>query len=596
MLRPREEPISRFLQRLGLSCLKLAGRQGGGDKKRAKKEKKSGGKAPGEAEAEAPGGDASGEALPRATGSTAPRLLDAAGRQLSDETELHEALQAASHVEIEGERLPLLLNPPSITKFEAFGRPLAGCPLTATLRCEFCKPEDFDLHWLRQAAAGVGPAEGEVLREGRVLWVPEDAAGQSLSLRADAHGSPLSGRPRGVLRVGLVEQVPSGWPESRLERLGSRPGGRVVRVVCYNILAVCYARTQAAVKDMYPYCPGQALDMAYRQPLIGREVARLDGDLVLLQEVGYAFFHKCLAPVFGDTYHMRISLKASKVSEGCAMLVRREAFEVLAEEEALFKNVFRKSPVHRATLREVCSKWPDFLTTILPKLTTVFQVSALRHRASGRSLVVANTHLFYHPKARHLRLLQTLCLLHQVQEMRERYRGADGELPSVVFAGDLNCGPESGAIELLTRGAVPSDHRDWDFCSQFAWREDEEAAALEEEGGAGEVAEAAVCTDSDGSEWPAPEALPETQWQPGKGVSLQSPVGPMSDAYRDTGLQFTNFVQGFSGILDWILTAGPLGVVGTLPGVSEEDLRPQGGLPSLLHPSDHLSIAADLEL
>jgi len=35
--RAHEEPVERFLQRLGLSCSKYAGRQTGGDRKRAKK-------------------------------------------------------------------------------------------------------------------------------------------------------------------------------------------------------------------------------------------------------------------------------------------------------------------------------------------------------------------------------------------------------------------------------------------------------------------------------------------------------------------------------------------------------------------------------
>jgi len=298
---------------------------------------------------------------------------------------------------------------------------------------------------------------------------------------------------------------------------------------------------------------------------------------------------------------MRISLKASKVSEGCALLVRRDAFEVLAEEEALFKNVFRNSPAHRALLREVCSKWPDFLATILPKMTTVYQVSAVRHIASGKVLVLANTHLFFHPKARHLRLLQITCLIQLVHEMRERHRGADGELPSVVFCGDLNCGPTSGVVELLTKGEIKSDHPDWEFCSQFAWREDEEvpdAAGDEEGSGDGEAAtggDGAATADGE-SGVALPEPLPETQWQPGRGVALRNPVGCLSDSYAGTGLAFTNYVHGFSGTLDWILMAGALKVVRTLPGVSEEELRPLGGLPNELHPSDHLSVAADLEI
>mmetsp|Transcript_4051 Transcript_4051/g.9590 ORF Transcript_4051/g.9590 Transcript_4051/m.9590 type:complete len:623 (+) Transcript_4051:91-1959(+) len=587
LLRPREEPISRFLQRLGLSCGKIMGRQGGGGaKKKAKKEKR--------AVVTDGGGEGADTVEDHSSLPPPPKLLTESGESLPSDTSLEKALEVAKHLEIEGDRMPLVVNPPSITKIEVFGKPLVDCPLTANLRCEFCRPEDFDLRWLRQTAAGQAPTEGDLVKEGRILWVPKESLGSVLSLRADAKGAELTGRPRGLVKVGLVETVPEGFPETRLKAFGPRRGGKSIRTVTFNILAVCYARTQMATRDLYPYCPPPMLDITYRQPLIGRELYRLDGDVVLLQEVAYAFFHKCLVPLFGGTYHMRISLKASKVSEGCAMLLRREAFEVLSEHEALFRNAFRHAPAHRQNLREVCSKWPEFLNGILPKMTTVFQVSAARHIETGRVLVIANTHLFFHPLAKHLRLLQLSVLLQEVHEMREKHRGPNGELPDVIFGGDLNCGPGSGAGDLLTKGAVSSEHPDWDCSTQFGWR-----AGHDNDGAEDEACEADTEGDrptSKSSSNSPFESLPKSSWQPGKGVALQSPVGKMVDSYEGTGLQFTNYVNGFSGTLDWILHAGGLKVQGTLPGVSEEELRPLVGLPNELHPSDHLSMAADLEI
>lgn len=80
-----------------------------------------------------------------------------------------------------------------------------------------------------------------------------------------------------------------------MSAFGARDPSKI-RVVSFNILAVAYARTQLATQIMwrpawasilcarYPYCPSQILDYAYRQPLIGRELHRLDGDIVLLQD------------------------------------------------------------------------------------------------------------------------------------------------------------------------------------------------------------------------------------------------------------------------------------------------------------------------
>merc|ERR1719183_2847288 len=102
------------------------------------------------------------------------------------------------------------------------------------------------------------------------------------------------------IRIGLVDEVPRSWPERRLEAFGScgqvSAGRHRFRVVSFNILAAPYARTVSATRDMYPYCPAHALDFAYRQPLLGRELAKLDADVVCLQECSYSTCWKFLEP------------------------------------------------------------------------------------------------------------------------------------------------------------------------------------------------------------------------------------------------------------------------------------------------------------
>jgi len=393
------------------------------------------------------------------------------------------------------------------------------------------------------------------------------------------------------VRVGVVEEVPRGWPEQRVQAFGKRAANpSTIRVVSFNILAVPYARTQLATQIMYPYCPSQILDYAYRQPLLGREIQRLDGDIVFLQECTYFTYLKFFQPLFGERYHLRCSLKASHVSEGCLVMVRTESFEVLQEKDCLFRNLLRTSQAFRPQLQEVAAKWPDFLTGILPRMSTVFQLTVVRHRASGRILVLANTHLFYHPNARHIRLLQIMCLLHEVQELRKQHKDAKGELPHIIFAGDLNCLPETGAVQLLLTGQVPSDHEDWETSSQFAWR-DEEASA--DTGEAEEIPKSSV-PSMEADETDVVEPLPREAWQKGSGIALQNPLGALVDVYANTPQKFTNYVHDFSGILDYILTDGQLQATKCLLAPAEKDVEVHGGLPSVLHPSDHLSIAADL--
>lgn len=579
LLRSREEPVERFLQRLGLSCSKQASKLlSGPDKKKAKKEIQ-------QMQKKTKGG---AEAGVNTASSVTVALFDANDEKVAVGMPVAEALRRASHMEIEGERLPISVNPPSVQKLEVFGRAIVGCPLSALIRCEFCDAASFKLKWLTQVAAG---AAGSVqIGLGNILWVPQAAKGRTLSLEAEPDPSiVVTSRCKATQRVGVVEEVPPGWPDSRVKAFGPRDPSKI-RVVSFNILAVPYARTQLATQIMYPYCPSPVLDYAYRQPLIGREVHRLDGDIVLLQECTYFTYLKFFQPLFGEQYHIRCSLKASHVSEGCLMMVRKESFEVLEEKDFLFRNLFRTSQAYRPQLEEVAAKWPDFLDGILPRMSTVFQMSVLRHKASCRILIVINTHLFYHPNARHIRLLQVMCILGQVQALREKHKSEGGVLPHVILGGDLNCLPETGAVQLLLNGEVASDHGDWETSSQFAWR-DEDAQDDEEE-----------CTPSRPSSVPSMEAdeadvvqpLPQERWQKGPGIGLRNPLGHLRDAYSSTPQPFTNYVHDFSGILDYILIDEGLQSDGCLQAPSEQDLEPHGGLPSVLHPSDHLSIAADL--
>merc|ERR1711933_278010 len=102
---------------------------------------------------------------------------------------------------------------------------------------------------------------------------------------------------------------------------------------------------------------------------------------------------------------------------------------------------------------------------------------------------------------------------------------------------------DTAVLTLLLKGEVKSDHPDWEFCSQFAWRDDEESEMVGDgDGGDGQVDGNAAGDDSGSATF---DPLPEASWQPGKGVALTNPLGCLSDSYAGTGLQFTNYVQGF---------------------------------------------------
>jgi hypothetical protein len=69
-----------------------------------------------------------------------------------------------------------------------------------------------------------------------------------------------------------------------------------------------------------------------------------------------------------------------------------------------------------------------------------------RRLQQPRSLVVCNTHLYFHPAAPHVRLLQVATLLREAERMLADAPAGTG----LLFAGDLNSTPETGAVEFLS--------------------------------------------------------------------------------------------------------------------------------------------------
>ncbi|RQX69129.1 endonuclease/exonuclease/phosphatase family protein, partial [Toxoplasma gondii CAST] len=170
-------------------------------------------------------------------------------------------------------------------------------------------------------------------------------------------------------------------------------------------------------------------------------------------------------------------------------------------------------------------------TDVLPHLTTVMQFAILRRRDTReahdekdlpKTLVVANTHLFFHPYARmltafasmidvrasytskntervdvrlslvHIRVLQIYVMTNFLQTLREEFAesedsstapaepasfSASRRLPPVIMCGDFNCQPGSGGLKLLKKKAVHAYLDDWHDGLAFRWEKDEDAAA-----------------------------------------------------------------------------------------------------------------------
>lgn len=86
-------------------------------------------------------------------------------------------------------------------------------------------------------------------------------------------------------------------------------------------------------------------------------------------------------------------------------------------------------------------------------------------------ILVANTHLYFHPDADHIRLLQIGLFMLYVKHVREEIVNEleiSNDKLSIVFCGDFNSVPECGIYKLMTEQFVPDNFVDFKS-SKLIW-------------------------------------------------------------------------------------------------------------------------------
>lgn len=88
----------------------------------------------------------------------------------------------------------------------------------------------------------------------------------------------------------------------------------------------------------------------------------------------------------------------------------------------------------------------------------------LKSNSSNNYLLVANTHLYFHPDADHIRLLQIGFFMLYVKYIYYKTLSdlniMENQL-SIIFCGDFNSVPECGIYKLMTENEVPEDFIDY---------------------------------------------------------------------------------------------------------------------------------------
>ncbi|CAL8072870.1 unnamed protein product [Orchesella dallaii] len=338
--------------------------------------------------------------------------------------------------------------------------------------------------------------------------------------------------------------------EERLSRMPpKRTEGDFLRVLTYNVLADTYATPEWFISS-----PKESLDAGYRLPILNKEIQLYRADLICLQEVDEKYFEGNFEPFLGSLGYKGVhTSKTGKTKEGIAMFHNPAKLESLQSVDCVILEHMKTLPLW-ARLESV----NDF-TTRLEERNTVFHISVFQVKECPKTiLVVGNVHLYFHPDADHIRLLQTITCINfletKLSQLKEQY--PDYKI-TVIYCGDLNCTPPFSSYRLLTTGQINEDDEDWSSHS-----EEKIVPGI-----------------------PVKHSLNLTNSHPGE--------------------ELTNITTCFEGCLDYILFQTEyLELLQTYPPPSKEELAAltktdeirKVSLPNFYTPSDHLPLIADFKI
>ena len=541
-----------------------------------------------------------------------------------------EALQSGDTIEIFQNENSLcafrvVVNMPKVTLSKVGSISLVAHPLLVNIReATGIKPGECRWTWERDDGTALSAGKGDAFQE----YVPTaDDIGHTIecSCSFDAGNDFPQDCASVSVQFSAVKDAPACTPASlRKYKTVAPPSpsntSNPIRVVTYNVLADGYATSKFALAVLYPYVHPELLCEGYRENLILKELVAYDGDILLLQELTHGMYEKFLVPHLSRKgYQSLYTKKSGNVNDGCACFYRASALS-LEYAKGLELRHAAKSPLHRAAYDnfvDACVSRGDFgenedgpaiLWKVFNNVTTAAQVLLFR-LGEDRYFVVANTHLFFHPDAPHVRLLHTNTILECADNVWKEHASSDHETGQpfpLIFAGDLNSTPETGPVEFLSTGQVYVQREEWERGAVFRWGDRTFWNNLKKDKMEQELAAKENEAASDGNPLKRQKRgnLP-VLWSADRSAAAEADVSTTKWPLLRHFLPlrsvcgfpaYTNFVAGFQGTLDWIFaSSNRFGVRGVLEVPSEDAVGAETALPSSVFPSDHVALVCDLQ-
>lgn len=431
---------------------------------------------------------------------------------------------------------------------------LAGFPVyPINFETQYAKREKCTFNWYKGLPLN---EKGNLVSEQHIQWefasnnyiyTPStQEVGMKLKFECIPGNDELVGPAVESISKNLVEAGPGRCPfETRHLFTKQKLKHKSFRCVSYNILADLYCDSDHTRTFLYPYCPAYALHIDYRKQLILKELFGYNSDLICLQEVDSKIFQSTLQPLM-DTEGLNglFYKKGKQVAEGLSCFYRRDRFKFLGDDCIVLSDALKS----RSCLQTIWEKIKDNkpLTDRLLDRSTVASATFLHSIDNpDEILIVGNTHLYFHPDADHIRLLQGGAVIYWLMEILDNMRSKyPNKRISVILCGDFNSVPSCGIYQLYTTGASPSSLPDWKSNIN--------------------------------------EAVYDLNLQ--QNIPLGSACGTPV---------YTNYTAGFADCLDYIFyDKANLDVEQVVPLPSVDELKLHTALPSVVFPSDHIALVS----
>ncbi|KAJ8726280.1 hypothetical protein PYW07_000978 [Mythimna separata] len=384
----------------------------------------------------------------------------------------------------------------------------------------------------------------------KFIYTPDTQdVGMKLKFECIPGNDSMVGPAVETISKNLIEAGPGNCPfETRHLFTKQKLQNKSFRCVTYNILADLYCDSEHTRTVLYPYCPPYALHIDYRKQLILKELLGYNSDIMCLQEVDCKIFRNCLTPSMDSEGLSGVFYKKGKqVAEGLACFYRRDRFKFLEEESIVMAEAVQTKECLKSIWAKIQNNKP--LTDRLLDRSTVASATTLESVDNpDEVLIVANTHLYFHPDADHIRLLQGGIFIYWLMDIQKNIRAKyPNKRISVILCGDFNSVPSCGIYQLYTTGESPSTLPDWK-------------------------------SNKD-------EAV--------NGLSLKQDISLASACGTPP---YTNFTAEFADCLDYIFyDKTNLEVEQVIPLPSVEEFKLHTALPSVVFPSDHVALVSDLQ-